>query len=144
MCDSQPAITFNKRRPKFVVPGAWLDPQMQNLFEMHYFQGSKELVPTGWQAVDEDKTYPTLSSRNVQQPSDVDQESTNDFEMTSGPAGSESSDEDDDSSSPGFDSSTRIVDESSEDEHSNPIGSSVCQAISLAHRPFDPKTPRLI
>ena len=115
---------------------------MQNLFDLHYFIGMKELVPTGWQAVDEDRTYSTLSSRNLQPHSDGDEESANDFEMTNGPAGSESSDEDDDDSSPGLGNSTRTVEESSEeDELTHPIAPRVCQHIPFALGHSGPATP---
>lgn len=34
------------------------------MFEMGYFSGAKEQVPAGWGAVDEDKEFPRLASRD--------------------------------------------------------------------------------
>jgi hypothetical protein len=85
------SLTFNKRRPKFIVPESYLEPELQNLFDLCYFVG-KELVPTGWNYVDEDKTYPSLLSRNPQVSQTAD-ESDNDHDMTNGRATSESSED---------------------------------------------------
>jgi len=61
------------------------------MFEIGYFAGSNEMVPTGWNVVDEDKTYPAISTRNPQVQQPIDDDSGTGFE--DGRAGSESSDE---------------------------------------------------
>ena len=85
------------------------------MFEVGYFAGSKEMIPSGWNVVDEDKTYPSISSRNPQIPQPIDEDSGNGFE--DGRVGSESSEEDLYSSSRnGFSSTTRTVDETSDED----------------------------
>ena len=84
------------------------------MFELCYFS-SNELVPAGWQAVDEDKNFPRISSRAPQQSED----SGYDHDMTNGRAASESSNEDDSFSHGNYSSITRMNDddeESDEDE----------------------------
>lgn len=82
------------------------------MFSLGYFSTSKELIPTGWNAVDEEKVYPTLSSR-VPQPQRED--SIDSFE--DGPAGSDS-DEGNNfrRGSGGYSEQTRMNDESSEED----------------------------
>ena len=48
--------------PRVLRPGSFVPPELQNLFEMKYFAGG-EMVPTGWSSLDENKNYPTISSR---------------------------------------------------------------------------------
>lgn len=109
-----PSLDFNKHRPKFVTePSSFLEAPFQNLFSIHYFADPKSLLPTGWNEVEEDKTYPALSTRapRVQEMSDYDDEL--------GEATAETSDED----GSGQDSyQPRVVSESerSEDELSAP------------------------
>ena len=86
------------------------------MFDLGYFTGSKELVPSGWNIVDDDKTYPTLSSRNPQLQQSLDEESGNDYDMTNGRAGSESSTDEDNYSSNHFSSNTRMTEEETSDE----------------------------
>ncbi|KAL2164269.1 hypothetical protein VTH06DRAFT_3485 [Thermothelomyces fergusii] len=54
---------FNKRRPKWVNPVEFLDPELQNLFDMSYFSESGATVPTGWGSTTDDGVLPRLSSR---------------------------------------------------------------------------------
>ena len=72
-------------------PKNYLRAELQNMFEIGYFAGSNEMVPTGWNVVDEDKTYPAISTRNPQVQQPIDDDSGTGFE--DGRAGSESSDE---------------------------------------------------
>ncbi|KAI6709922.1 hypothetical protein JHW43_007556 [Diplocarpon mali] len=55
---------FNSRRPKFVNPNYQLNPSLQNMFEIGYFGSSKEMISSGWDTVNEQKSYPRISSRN--------------------------------------------------------------------------------
>jgi hypothetical protein len=91
------------------------------MFELGYFSGIKEMVPSGWNAVDEDKTYPTLDSRNpqVRQPRDLDLE--NGYDQNS-QDGSETSQDNDNFHDSAFSSTTRMVEEESdEDELAGPV-----------------------
>jgi hypothetical protein len=94
-----------------------MNPRLQNMFEVGYFAGSKEMIPSGWNVVDEDKTYPTLSSRNPQVYQPIEEDSVNGFE--DGRAGSESSEEGSYSgngTSNAFSSTTRMVEETSDED----------------------------
>ncbi|PHH71884.1 hypothetical protein CDD82_6287 [Ophiocordyceps australis] len=54
---------FNKQRPK-VLDSAFLDPDLQNLFELGYFRGNSDgPVPTGWSGVDNTRQVPQLTDR---------------------------------------------------------------------------------
>ena len=45
-------------------PGSFITPGVRNLFEMKYFSSGSEMIPTGWSTLqDENKDYPTISSR---------------------------------------------------------------------------------
>jgi ubiquitin carboxyl-terminal hydrolase 4/11 len=109
-----PLKKFNNRRPNFLAPGSFLEPELQNLFNLGYFSTSNELIPTGWNPVDEDKTYPTLSSR-IPEPREMRHGSLDSYE--DGRTGSDS-DEGDDfrRRSNGFSEQTRMNDESSEED----------------------------
>lgn len=54
---------FRTSRPRWLDPKEHLPASLQNMFELSYYMGSKELLPTGWNSVDEEKQYPRLSSR---------------------------------------------------------------------------------
>ncbi|PHH58810.1 hypothetical protein CDD81_4364 [Ophiocordyceps australis] len=55
---------FNKQRPKFLDSMAFLDPDLQNLFELGYFRGNSDgPVPTGWSGVDNTRQVPRLTDR---------------------------------------------------------------------------------
>jgi ubiquitin carboxyl-terminal hydrolase 4/11/15 len=85
------------------------------MFEVGFFTGSKEMIPSGWNVVDEDKTYPSISSRNPQVHQSIDEDSGNGFE--DGRAGSESSDEElYRGTSNGFSNTTRKADETSDED----------------------------
>lgn len=90
------------------------------MFTLGYFSGAKELIPSGWNVVDEDKNYPSLASR-APQTEELRDDSPDGFEVTSGRAGSDSSTEDDQPRTNDFSGQTRMNDESSdEDELSAP------------------------
>ena len=112
---SSPTPTFNKRRPKFLDPSVYLTPSLQNMFELCYFTNSKEMIPSGWMAVDEDKTYPSLSSRNPQVQQPVDNDSENGYEGSHSRAESESSD-DNGYHGNAYSNTTRMTEETSEEE----------------------------
>lgn len=73
---SQVLRRFRQRRPKWVNPLAFLDPDLQNLFDLSYFSESGALVPTGWNSTTEDGPLPRLSSREPKLPaSDIEMRS---------------------------------------------------------------------
>ncbi|GJC95562.1 ubiquitin carboxyl-terminal hydrolase [Colletotrichum higginsianum] len=55
---------FNTRRPKWTDPKEYLQPELQNLFDLSYFaEGNDSGPPTGWSSVDDSRTFRPLSSR---------------------------------------------------------------------------------
>lgn len=108
--------TFKRRRPKFIDPTVYLAPDLQNMFSLGYFKDSKNEFPTGWVEVTEDKTYPSLASRSPIPPALPDDSGT-DLEMTNRRTDSESSN---DERVDNFAPATRMNEESSEDELSQP------------------------
>ncbi len=67
---------FKKRRPKWVNPLTFLDPEFQNLFDLSYFGEPSSTVPTGWNSITDDNILPRLSSREPKVPaSDVEMRS---------------------------------------------------------------------
>ena len=107
-------------------PESWLAAEFQNLFDLCYFSG-KELIPTGWNVLDEDKAYPRLASRKPQVSQNAD-ELEDDFDMANGRAGSDSSNEDSDPRIGTELSTTRMADEEESDEDEIP---SLPQKVSL-------------
>jgi ubiquitin carboxyl-terminal hydrolase 4/11/15 len=94
-----------------------MNSQLQNMFELGFFSGSKEMIPSGWNVVDEDKTYPKVSSRNPQVYQRIDEDSGNGFE--DGRAGSESSEDGlypSNGNNNAFSTTTRMVDETSDED----------------------------
>lgn len=109
---------FNTRRPKFVDPNQFLDPQLQNLFQLCYFTENEYNIPSGWHTVNEGVQYAKLSSR-------LPKPAASDVEMNSPTAtwdGSEdsASDEIADSQPSTTAATTRMVDESSDDSSDIP------------------------
>ena len=92
------------------------------MFDIGFFAGSKEMIPSGWNVVDEDKTYPPISTRNPQVYQPVEEDSGNGFE--DGRAGSESSEDGrypSNGTSNGCSEPTRMVDESSDEDAIPPV-----------------------
>ena len=55
------------------------------MFTLNYFAPSGgEIIPTGWNVIDEDKTYPTLASRNPQIRQSPDSDSMSGYEGING------------------------------------------------------------
>ena len=127
---SKPYLVFNKRRPKFMEPGAFIDGQFQNMFELCYFS-TNEFVPAGWQAVDEDKSFPTISSRNPHLHQEDELE--DDHDMANGRAASESSNEDYHPET--YSNTEGVNDESSEEDESVPAPVSRVSPGTTFHSP---------
>ncbi|RDA90676.1 hypothetical protein CP533_4663 [Ophiocordyceps camponoti-saundersi (nom. inval.)] len=61
---SNPLKHFNRRRPRFVDPEVFLDPELQNLFELCFFRNNSDgLVPTGWSVFENGSALEKLSDR---------------------------------------------------------------------------------
>lgn len=101
---------FSQRRPKWVDTREFLDPELQNLFDLSYFSESDSILPTGWNSTTEDGELPRLSSRQPKQ-------LASDIEMASPGAldGSDESDNDD-SGSVSAGMVTRMAEESSDED----------------------------
>lgn len=107
---------FNTRRPKFVEPDAFLDPEFQNLFDLCYFRNDADgPVPTGWSGVDGTRTLPKLSDRIPEAREAVDQASPKSLDSTVSGNEDSSNEEDNGAEAP----RTRMMDESSDEEASS-------------------------
>ena len=126
-------LSFNKRRPKFIQPGSHLNPVLQNMFDIGYFQGPVGTFPTGWNDVDEDKVYTSITSRipHVQQDEDV--ESGNEIEEHGNRSESDSSNEDEEQVPHVTSGMTRMAEESSDEDPIPPPRR--VSAISFARAP---------
>jgi ubiquitin carboxyl-terminal hydrolase 4/11/15 len=93
---------------------------LQNMFDIGYFSGPAGSFPTGWSEVDDDKTYPSISSRIPRQVQEEEAELGNEFESNSPRSGSESSNEDEDQPSNIVPSMTRMTEESSDEDATLP------------------------
>lgn len=113
-----PAPTFNTRRPRFIAPNSFLTGSLQNMFNVGYFSTAKEMIPTGWNVIDDDKAYPNINTRAPQQQINDDEAST-DVQSANGQAQSES-DEDESSSMNGVTTETRMMEESSDEDAAPP------------------------
>ncbi|RSM09585.1 hypothetical protein CDV31_007598 [Fusarium ambrosium] len=107
---------FNSKRPKFVNPDGFLDPELQNLFDLSYFvdTGADGGVPTGWSHVDPHRLLPKLTDR-IPEPA-VDDEDAASVEADSSTASGPDDDSTNDESHKAETSQTRMVDDSSEEE----------------------------
>ncbi|KAL2141134.1 hypothetical protein VTI28DRAFT_2759 [Corynascus sepedonium] len=105
---------FNHKRPKWVNPLEFLDPELQNLFDMSYFFESGTTVPTGWSSTTEEGVLPRLSSR-------LPKVAASDTEMQS-PGTMDGSDESGSEGSGKLPTSavTRMADESSDEDSEFP------------------------
>jgi ubiquitin carboxyl-terminal hydrolase 4/11/15 len=91
MTDAETSIAGASKQseiPEVLKPGAFIEPQFNQLFEMKYTRKSNEFVPTGWNSVDHQKQLEPISKR-IPVPSE-----RADSEQSSR-AGSESSSEED-------------------------------------------------
>lgn len=102
---------FNTRRPKFANPDSFLDPKLQNLFELCYFSSDTDgVVPTGWSNVDGTCALPKLSDRVP----DADQASPESLNSTASGNEDSSNEDEKELDSP----QTRMTEESSDEDAS--------------------------
>ncbi|CAG9937843.1 unnamed protein product, partial [Clonostachys rosea f. rosea IK726] len=109
---------FSNKRPSYVTNlQSFLDPELQNLFELSYFvDGSDGAVPTGWGHVDSNRTLPKIADRIPQDSEGADQPSPGSWAST--PSGNEESSNDE---APKAESSqTRMMDEQTDEEDDKP------------------------
>jgi ubiquitin carboxyl-terminal hydrolase 4/11/15 len=99
---------FKQRRPKWVNPLEFLDPELQNLFDLSYFHEAGTTVPTGWNSTTEDGALPRLSSRQPKVAA-----SDTDMRMPEPADGSEESGSEESVAAPAL---TRMNHESSDEE----------------------------
>ncbi|KXX75992.1 putative ubiquitin carboxyl-terminal hydrolase 12, partial [Madurella mycetomatis] len=105
---------FRQTRPKWVSPLEFLAPDLQNLFDLSYFEESDAAIPTGWQSTSEDGLLPKLSTR-------LPKPAASDIEMRS-PGPLDGSDESGSEESARLPTSavTRMADESSDEDSDFP------------------------
>jgi ubiquitin carboxyl-terminal hydrolase 4/11/15 len=92
----------------------FLDPELQNMFDMSYFSEQDTAVPTGWQSTSDEAPLPRLSTRLPKPvPSDIDMRS---------PTPGDGSDESGSEESARLPASvvTRMVEESSDEDSDFP------------------------
>lgn len=113
---------FRSQRPTWVDPQMYLKPELQNMFDLSYFTGTKELVPVGWGSVDEDKEYPKLSSRDPRLLSNMDEdEAVHDgLSMANGRMPSDHNSDADEGDAPQLVGPTRMTEESSDEDENFP------------------------
>ncbi|KAK8089997.1 ubiquitin specific peptidase 11 [Apiospora hydei] len=113
---------FNSTPPPWVDVEKYLQPELQNMFDLSYWTEGGQLLANGMNAVSEDKDYPKLSSRMV----DPALEDAPD-NATNGTASNEDSSSDELSRPNLSNHQTRMAEESEEDDQS-PV-------VKVAHRP---------
>ncbi|KAM0204587.1 hypothetical protein ACHAPA_001969 [Fusarium lateritium] len=115
---NQPQILkrFNTNRPKYINPDSFLDPELQNLFELCYFtdKSCSGHVPTGWSSVDHHQLLPKLSDR-IRQSTPDDEDAASRDDESSTPSGNDDASSNDENTKVEI-TQTRMVDESSEEE----------------------------
>ncbi|KAF7563795.1 hypothetical protein G7046_g302 [Stylonectria norvegica] len=112
---SQILKEFNTRRPKFINPDGFLDPELQNLFDLSFtVDNGDRAVASGWSSVDHNKTYSKLSDRIPDASTEEDEELSPDS-LNGSPSANEDESTNDESSKVEL-SQTRMMEESSEED----------------------------
>lgn len=108
------------------------------MFVLNYMPAGTDTIPSGWSSVDEDKSYPALSTR-APQPSQLDGRSSN------GSIDQQGSDSgDDDNGYRPVSAPTRMVEEESDEDDDDLLGNKVVSyinpslflSVNLAPPPF--------
>lgn len=114
----QPQILkqFNTNRPKYIKPDSFLDPELENLFELCYFTDKSYAghVPTGWSNVDHHQLLPKLADR-IPQPTPEGEDAVSRDDESSTPSVNEDASSTDESIKAEV-TQTRMAEESSEEE----------------------------
>lgn len=113
---------FSTKRPKFVDPDEFLDPELQNLFELSYFSDASAGggVPTGWSHVDNHRALPKLTDR-IPVFEDAEDDDASPDSSNSNTASGNDEDSTNDESSKADEGQTRMLDESSEEDAPKPV-----------------------
>ncbi|KAL2130537.1 hypothetical protein VTI74DRAFT_6258 [Chaetomium olivicolor] len=105
---------FRQQRPQWVNPSEFLEPELQNLFDLSYWSEPDTLVPTGWNSTSDDGKLPLLSSR-------LPKMAASDVEMRSpGPADGSDESSDNESGRAEMSEVTRMADEFSDEDSDFP------------------------
>ncbi|KAH0596359.1 hypothetical protein MHUMG1_06221 [Metarhizium humberi] len=113
---TQPTILkqFNTQAPKFADPANFLNPELQNLFDLCYFKNDTDgPVPTGWSNVDNTRTLPRLADR-IPEPRVKDGDASSPGSSNSTGSGNEESGDEDEATPES--TQTRMIEESSEED----------------------------
>ncbi|KAK8930469.1 Ubiquitin carboxyl-terminal hydrolase 12 [Metarhizium anisopliae] len=113
---AQPTILkqFNTQAPKFADPANFLNPELQNLFDLCYFKNDTDgPVPTGWSNVDNTRTLPRLADR-IPEPRVKDGDASSPGSSNSTGSGNEESGDEDEATPES--TQTRMIEESSEED----------------------------
>lgn len=102
----------SKSRPRWINPDEQVPPELQQMFDLKFYRNSRELIPVGWQTVDEEKDFPFLSSRLAQPEYDDVETKPPAYGSINDNSESDISEEDEEIEAV----NTRMNDESSEDE----------------------------
>jgi ubiquitin carboxyl-terminal hydrolase 4/11/15 len=113
--ETQVLRQFNNRRPQFIQSDGFLDPELQNLFDLRYFSEGSDLgVPTGWSSADHVSNLPKLSDRMPQASVEEEADEPSPESWGSTASGNEESSNEDEMK--GGLNQTRMVEESSEED----------------------------
>ncbi|ORY02564.1 hypothetical protein BCR34DRAFT_605535 [Clohesyomyces aquaticus] len=77
--------------PEVIQPGGFIPPEFRHMFTMRHTRAGKEMVPTGWSSVDQNKAYEEIAARIRQPPSR--QSSVQSLDENSTPSSSEETDD---------------------------------------------------
>jgi ubiquitin carboxyl-terminal hydrolase 4/11/15 len=121
---------FNTKRPKFIQRDGFLDPELQNLFELSYFTDNSDgTVPTGWSNVDHHRALPKVTDR-IPEPA-TEEEDEPSPESSNSTASTNEEDSTNDESSKTEENQTRMIDESSEEDALQPARVSTSSSLHI-------------
>jgi len=62
-CDSSAETTWRPVRSAVLDPSYFIEPDIRNFFDMHYYSSTTELIPTQYSTLTDIKVYPLIDSR---------------------------------------------------------------------------------
>ncbi|KAI6785739.1 ubiquitin carboxyl-terminal hydrolase 4/11 [Emericellopsis cladophorae] len=108
---------FNKRRPAYAKSGAFLDPSLQNLFELCYFTDGTDSVPSGWSQLQSYRQQlPKVADRMPQPSGESDHSSPGSWDSTASGNDDSGAEADVKTEVSPPSSQTRMAEESSEED----------------------------
>ncbi|KIH92949.1 ubiquitin carboxyl-terminal hydrolase 4/11/15 [Sporothrix brasiliensis 5110] len=131
---------FNRHRPRWVTePSLFLAGELQNLFQMGYYDDTSNLIPIKWSGSSDEKLYPSLRSRipaaAKRSSVDRDMDSPGPWESAAGTDNEESSQGGD--ASPNDEDSARSAELTRMAEESDDEDSAVPPPIGMRSHPVD-------